>query len=89
MASAEELKTQISCHDMADALGLVRGKGHDPARKTCLYHAPHHDDSSPSLAVFKGGRMFKDHSADGEPGSAGSCIDLVMWCKGVEFREAV
>lgn len=83
MATAEEIKQQISCHDVAEKLGLKKPKG------SKNYRSPKHDDSSPSLSIFEGGRAFKDWSCHNEEGSKGSCIDLVMWCLGCEFLEAL
>lgn len=64
------LKAEIDLHDLAERLGLKRhgSKGN--------YHSPHHDDRSPSLSVFDGGRGWKDWSGD----AGGSCIDLVRYC---------
>lgn len=82
MASIEELKQRIDLHDLAEKLGMRRGKGGEKAN----WHSPHHDDKSPSLSIFKGGKAWKDHSAD----AGGSCIDLVMYAKGfAEPGEAV
>ena len=82
MASIEELKSRIDLHDLAEKLGLRRGKGGERAN----YHSPHHDDKSPSLSIFKSGKAWKDHSAD----EGGSCVDLVMYVKGFqEVGEAV
>lgn len=81
MATIEELKQRIDLHDLADKLGLRRGKG-----EKGNYHSPHHDDKSPSLSIFKDGKSWKDFSSD----TGGSCIDLVMFVKGVhEVAEAV
>lgn len=83
MATAEEIKQQISCHDVAEKLELEKPKGSNN------YRSPKHADSSPSLSIFDRGRGFKDWSCDGEDGAQGSCIDLVMWCKDCSFREAL
>lgn len=82
MASIEELKERIDLHDLADRLGLKRGKGKD-----ANYHSPGHKDKSPSLSIFsKNGKWgWKDHSGDG----GGSCIDLVMYVNGCDVAEAV
>ncbi|MBU0592472.1 MAG: toprim domain-containing protein [Gammaproteobacteria bacterium] len=81
MASIQELKDRIDLHDLADKLGLRRGKG-DKGN----YHSPHHDDKSPSLSIFKDGKSWKDWSAD----EGGSCIDLAMYVKGFsEIGDAV
>lgn len=82
MASIEQLKGLIDLHDLADKLGLKRGKGGEKAN----YHSPHHEDKSPSLSIFKGGKAWKDFSAD----VGGSCIDLVMYVRGfAEVGDAV
>lgn len=83
MATAEEIKNQVTCHDVAEKLGLEKPKGGQN------YRSPHHADSSPSLSVFDRGRGFKDWSCDGEEGAQGSCIDLAMWVKSCTFREAL
>lgn len=75
MATIEQLKERIDLHDLAEKLGLKRGKG-DNAN----YHSPHHDDKSPSLSIFKQGKAWKDHSAD----VGGSCIDFVMHVRGFD-----
>lgn len=74
MASIEQLKQQIDCHDLADRLGLVR-----PAAGG-NYRSPRHDDKSPSLQVFNDGKGFKDYSCEGDDHAQGSCIDLVIHC---------
>jgi hypothetical protein len=78
VASIEELKNRIDLEDLADKLGLTRpgGKGN--------YCSPHHDDKSPSLSIFDGGRKFKDFSAQGDEHSSGTCIDLVMYVLGMD-----
>jgi Toprim domain/CHC2 zinc finger len=78
VASIDELKSRIDLEDLADKLGLKRpgDKGN--------YCSPHHDDKSPSLAVFEGGRKFKDFSAEGEEHAYGTCIDLVMYVLGID-----
>jgi hypothetical protein len=82
MASIDELKQKIDLHDLAEKLGIKRGKGGEKAN----YHSPHHDDKSPSLSIFKGGKAWKDFSGD----EGGSCIDLVMYTKGFgEVADAV
>lgn len=82
MATIQELKDRIDLHDLADKLGLRRGKG-DKGN----YHSPHHDDKSPSLSIFKDGKSWKDFSG---VDVGGSCIDLAMYAKGFhEVGEAV
>lgn len=78
MASIDELKKRIDLHDLAERLGLERGKG-DKAN----YHSPYHKDKSPSIGVDKTGKFFRDYSADGAPHAKGSCVDMVMWVKGI------
>jgi len=79
MASIQDLKEQINCHDVADRLGLVRphSKGN--------YRSPHHDDKAPSLSIRD--HSWKDFSGADE--DKGSVIDLVMYVRGCEFVEAV
>ncbi|KVW44902.1 hypothetical protein, partial [Burkholderia ubonensis] len=85
MASIEELKQRIDLHDLADRLGLKRGRGGDRA----LYHSPQHEDRSPSLSIYvnhpKHGTGWRDHSAD----AGGSCIDLVIHARGGTVADAV
>ncbi len=84
MASIQELKNRIDCHELAALLGLEQpgGKGN--------YKSPHHKDKSPSLSVAKNGKTFKDWSAEGQDHAAGSIIDLVMWVDGIpEVSDAV
>jgi hypothetical protein len=84
MASIEELKNRIDLEDLADKLGMRQpgGKGN--------WCSPHHDDKSPSLAIFDSGKKFKDFSNEGEPHSQGTCIDLVMYVLGMtEVSEAI
>lgn len=78
MASIEELKQRIDLDDLADKLNLVR-----PGNKG-NYCSPHHDDKSPSLSIFDGGKKFKDFSAESEPYSSGTCIDLVMYVLNID-----
>ncbi|WP_153075757.1 toprim domain-containing protein [Paraburkholderia bonniea] len=84
MASIDELKQRIDLHDLAERLGLKRGRGGDKA----LYHSPQHEDKSPSLSIFqnhpKHGTGWRDHSAD----AGGSCIDLVMYARGGSVADA-
>lgn len=85
MATIQQIKERIDLHDLADRLGLKRGKG-----KGSNYHSPHHDDTTPSLSIYNdkhtGETKWKDFS---NPGAGGSCIDLVMYCQRVETGEAV
>ena len=84
----EQMKSQLSCIDVAERLNLRRAKGASSGRGV-FFHAPGHDDKNPSLSIFDDGRAFKDWSADGTPGAAGSVIDLVMWVRGCDFMAAV
>ncbi|MGC2960197.1 toprim domain-containing protein [Paraburkholderia graminis] len=85
MASIEELKQRVDLHDLADRLGLKRGRGGDKA----LYHSPQHEDRSPSLSIYqnhpKHGTGWRDHSAD----KGGSCIDLVIYTRGGTVSDAI
>ena len=56
MASIEELRNRIDLHDLAERLGLKRGKGGN-----ANYHSPHHEDKSPSIGIAKDGRSFRDY----------------------------
>ncbi|RKU01802.1 hypothetical protein C7H84_18975 [Burkholderia sp. Nafp2/4-1b] len=85
MATIDELKQRIDLHDLAERLGLKRGRGGERA----LYHSPQHDDKNPSLSIYvdhpKHGTGWRDHSA----GAGGSCIDLVMYSRGGSVADAV
>jgi hypothetical protein len=85
MASIEELKRRIDLHDLADKLGIKKGKGGEKAN----YHSPHTTDKVPSLSIFPvlpaQGTGWKDHST----GKGGSCIDLVMYVQGCDVSEAM
>ena len=85
MASIDELKQRIDLHDLADRLGLKRGRGGDKA----LYHSPQHEDKSPSLSIYvnhpKHGTGWRDHSAN----VGGSCVDLVMHARGGTVADAI
>lgn len=79
MATLEELKARIDLHDLAMHLGLQKGKG-----SNANYGSPHHKDKHPSLSINHKSTppTWKDFSdADG---AGGTCIDLVMYCEGVE-----
>lgn len=85
MATIDELKQRVDLHDLADRLGLKRGRGGGGA----LYHSPLHDDTSPSLSVYvnhpKHGTGWRDHSTK----AGGSCVDLVMHARGGTVGDAV
>jgi hypothetical protein len=85
MASIDELKRLIDLHDLADRLGIKKGKGGEKAN----YHSPHSADKNPSLSIFPPlpdrGTGWKDHSAN----KGGSCIDLVIHVQGCDVAEAM
>ena len=85
MATIQQLKDKIDLHDLADRLGLKRGKG-----EKANYHSPTHEDKTPSLSIYhdkkSGEQRWIDHSSIGV---GGSCIDLVMHIENVEVGEAV
>ncbi|MBR8114455.1 toprim domain-containing protein [Burkholderia cenocepacia] len=85
MASITELKRLIDLHELADRLGIKKGKGGEKAN----YHSPHTTDKKPSLSIFPAlperGAGWKDHST----GKGGSCIDLVMYVQGCDVSEAM
>lgn len=83
MTSITDLKELIDLHDLAEKLGLQRP---DPRGN---YRSPHHDDKTPSLSIYGGGKKFKDHSDPDNPLSKGSCIDLVMYVEGGEAADAL
>jgi hypothetical protein len=60
MASIDDLKSRIDLHDLAEKLGLVRGKGQGNTN----YHSPSHPDKSPSLSVYDHGKKWRDHSTN-------------------------
>lgn len=80
MATIQQLKDQIDLHDLADKLGIKRGKGNK-----ANYYADA-KDKAPSLAVYQNGTKWKDFR-DNDTG--GSCVDLVMFAEGVEAAEAI
>lgn len=85
MASITELKNRIDLHDLAIRLGMTRGDG-----KKANYHSPHHTDRTPSLKIDEDGKFFRDYSAEGTPFAKGSCVDLVMYVKGMaDIAEAM
>lgn len=92
MASIDDLKRRIDLHDLADRLGLKRGRG-DVRRgqrgDKALYHSPHHEDKNPSLSIYvndpKHGTGWRDHSGT----AGGSCIDLVVHVRGGSVSDAV
>jgi hypothetical protein len=85
MASIEELKRRIDLHDLAERLGIKKGKGGDKAN----YHSPHSADKNPSLSIYPAlpafGTGWKDHSAN----KGGSCIDLVIHVQRCDVAEAM
>ncbi|ADP02347.1 gp2 [Burkholderia phage KS14] len=85
MASITELKRRVDLHELADRLGIKKGKGGEKAN----YHSPHTTDKVPSLSIFPAlpekGEGWKDHST----GKGGSCIDLVMYVQGCDVSEAM
>ncbi len=83
MATAEELKKIINCHDLAEQLGIER-----PGNKG-NYKSPHHDDKSPSLEIKKDGKYWRDYSQGDDDDAHGSCIDLYMYVMGCDFKEAM
>lgn len=79
MASINELKERIDLHDLAAKLGFERP--HDRGN----YKSPKHDDKSPSLSIYQGGKRWKDHSTD----AGGSCVDLVCYMLDCDVPAAV
>lgn len=74
-----DLKEQIDLHDLAAWLGMERPK------KSGNWRSPHRKDANPSVGIYKGGRSFKDYAS----GESGSCIDLVMYVRGVDQWDAI
>lgn len=86
MADIAELKNRIDLHDLAERLGMKRGKGGGNAN----YHSPFHADKSPSIGIDLTGKFFRDYSAEGTQFAKGSCVDLVMYVKGcAELADAM
>lgn len=83
VASIAEIKERIDLNDLAVYMGLTRPKSGGN------YRSPHHDDKSPSLAIFNEGKTFKDHSAGDEAGSFGDCINFVKYLNGCDDAEAI
>lgn len=80
MASIDELKSRIDCHDLAERLGMERpgGKGN--------YRSPHRKDNNPSVGISRDGKRWKDYAT----GEGGSCVDLVMYVENLaEVSDAV
>ena len=79
MASIDELKQQISLHDLVEKLGISRpgGRGN--------YRSPHHNDKSASLSIYRSGTRWKDHSTE----EGGTCIDFVMYVEGCDAGTAI
>lgn len=74
-------------HDLADKLGIQRGKGQKGVDQ--LYHSPLRPDKNPSLSIFrgKGGAYgWKDHT-DGTTG--GDAISLHQFVRGLPFGDTV
>jgi len=80
MASIDQLKQDINLDDLAERLGLKKGKGNN-----ANYHSPHHPDKNPSLSIKSDQGYWKDFSS----GEGGSCVDLVMYVRGIELPDAV
>ncbi|MGR8931934.1 MAG: toprim domain-containing protein [Gammaproteobacteria bacterium] len=78
----ENLKSRIDLHDLADRLSLVR------PGNTGNYRSPRHEDKTPSLSIYEraGEQRWKDWS---EEGAGGSCIDLVMYVRGLDVVAAI
>lgn len=77
MASITELKKRIELEDLAERLGMTKGKGDNT-----LWHSPAHKDKNPSLSIYEkdGNWAFMDHSNPSEAHASGSIIDLVIYC---------
>lgn len=80
----DQMKDQLDCHEVADALGLVR-----PGGSKGNYKSPYHDDKNPSLSISKDGKSFKDWSNEGDPQASGSIIDLVMYKENIDVSDAI
>ena len=78
MSLIQQIKQRVDIHDLAERLGLER-----PDQRG-NYRSPHHDDKSPSLAIYDDGR-WKDFSQDAH----GDAIDLVEFVRGCDNREAL
>lgn len=77
MATIEEIKNRVDLHDLAEKLGIKRGKG-----GKANYHCPTANDSSPSLSIFNdknGSQGFNCWKCK----EGGSAIDLVMHARGI------
>lgn len=70
----KEIKSQLNCFEVAEALGLRLAAGSSVGGEKAMYHAPHHDDKSPSLSIYDGGGRWKDWSSD----ESGTVVDLVQ-----------
>jgi len=84
VADIKDLKARTDLHQLAEFLGLKRGKGNN-----ANYHSPHHSDSTPSLAIDKHGTKFNDYSANGTEHSYGDALDLIQWVEGIDLNAAI
>jgi len=80
MATIEQLKQDIDLHELAERLGLEKGKG-----SGANYKSPHHADKNPSLSIDASKGFWKDFSSEAK----GSCIDLVMFVRDLELPDAI
>ena len=82
MKLSDRIKKEVDLEDLANRLGLKKGKG-----SGANWHSPHHSDKTPSLSIKPDKGYWKDYSGGEEAG--GSCIDLVMYVQGVDFIDAL
>lgn len=79
MSLIQQIKQRVDIHDVAARLNLQR-----PADRG-NYKSPHHDDSTPSLAIYDDGR-WNDFSRQDKHGDV---VDLVQYVRGCETADAV
>lgn len=75
----DEIKARIDLEDLATRLGMKQ-----PGNKG-NWLSPKHEDKSPSLSIYQGGKKWKDHSTD----TGGDCIELVKYVQDVDTAGAI
>lgn len=85
MTAIEQIKQRVDLHDLADRLGLKRGRGGEKAN----YHSPTHDDRTPSLSIYVGHPLYGTGWKDWSANEGGSAIDLVMYTRGCGTKDAI
>lgn len=79
----DQIKDRIELEDLAERLGLVRPQSGGN------YRSPHHDDSSPSLSIYKSAGSRPAGWKDWSTGEGGDAIALVQYVLQVDFPNAM